>query len=145
MTPSKKGIDLIKKYEGCYLKAYKCPAGIVTIGYGNTYYEDNSVIKMGDVITKQRAEELLLLILPRYTSIVLKRITIPLTQNQFDALLSHTYNCGGSSTLFNMINRKASFKEIREWFETKYTSANGVILPGLIKRRKEEANLFFTI
>lgn len=145
MTPSKRGIDLIKKYEGCYLKAYKCPAGLVTIGFGNTFYENNSPVKMGDVITKERAEKLLLNLLPKYTSIVLKRITIPLTQNQFDALLSHTYNCGGSSTLFDLINKKSPNDVIRNWFETKYISANGVTLPGLIKRRKEEANLYFTI
>lgn len=137
------GIKLIKLFEGCKLTAYKCPAGIWTIGYGNTYYEDGSKVKEGDKITQERADDLLENLLPKYEAIVKKKITIPLTQNQFDALVSYVWNTGGSDTLYKLINNKASDTEIRTWFETKYITGGGHTLPGLVKRRKAEADLFF--
>lgn len=137
------GINLIKLFEGCKLTAYKCPAGIWTIGFGNTYYEDGSKIKEGDKITQERADALLANLLPKYEAIVKKKITIPLTQNQFDALVSYVWNTGGSDTLYKLINNKASDAEIRTWFETKYITGGGHVLPGLVKRRKAEADLFF--
>ena len=137
------GINLIKLFEGCKLTAYKCPAGIWTIGFGNTYYEDGSKIKEGDKITQERADALLANLLPKYEAIVKKKITIPLTQNQFDALVSYVWNTGGSDTLYKLINNKASDAEIRTWFETKYITGGGHILAGLVKRRKAEADLFF--
>ena len=145
MKTSKKGIELIKKWEGCKLDSYKCSAGHDTIGYGNTFYEDGKKVKVGDKITKQRAEELLANLLPKFEAIVNKKVTVPLAQNQFDALVSYTWNTGGSSTLFDMINKKASDKDIRTWFETKYITAGGKNMPGLVNRRKDEANLYFTI
>jgi lysozyme len=143
MVPSKKGIDLIKKYEGCQLKAYKCPAGLWTIGYGNTFYEDGSKVKEGDVISQDRAEKLLLNLLPKFANIVNKKIKVEINQNQFDALVSHTWNSGGSDGLFNLINKKATEAEIRNWFETKYITANGKVLKGLVDRRKTESNLYY--
>jgi lysozyme len=145
MLPSINCINLIKKWEGCKLESYKCSAGHWTIGYGNTFYEDNTKVKQGDKITQKRAEALLVNLLPKFESIVNKKITISLNQNQYDSLVSYTWNTGGSDTLFKMINKKASDKEIRTWFETKYISANGKVLQGLMNRRKEEANLYFTI
>jgi lysozyme len=143
MVPSKKGIDLIKKYEGCQLKAYKCPAGLWTIGFGNTFYEDGSKVIPGDVITQERAEKLLLNLLPKFANIVNKKIKVEINQNQFDALVSHTWNSGGSDTLFKLINNKATEAEIRNWFETKYITANGKVLKGLVDRRKTESNLYY--
>jgi len=143
MVPSKKCIDLIKKYEGCQLKAYKCPAGLWTIGYGNTFYEDGSKVIPGDVITQERAEKLLLNLLPKFANIVNKKIKVEINQNQFDALVSHTWNSGGSDGLFNLINKKATEAEIRNWFETKYITANGKVLKGLVTRRKTESNLYY--
>lgn len=143
MKIGKNGLDLIKKYEGLQLNAYRCPANLVTIGYGCTFYEDGSKIKMGDVITPERADKLLINVVSKFESIVNKKINIPLTQNQFDALVSHTFNTGGSSTLFDLVNKKSPDDVIKNWFETKYISANGKPLPGLIKRRKEECNLYF--
>jgi len=143
MVPSKKCIDLIKKYEGCQLKAYKCPAGLDTIGFGNTFYEDGSKVKPGDVITQERAEKLLLNLLPKFANIVNKKIKVEINQNQFDALVSHTWNSGGSDTLFKLINNKATEAEIRNWFETKYITANGKVLKGLVDRRKTESNLYY--
>jgi len=145
MTPSKNCIDLIKKYEGCQLKAYLCPANKATIGYGNTFWQDGKPVKMGEVITLEGAEKLLLSTLSKFVTIIQKKVTVQLNQNQFDSLLSYTFNTGGSLTLYNLINSKASNEEIRTWFETKYISAKGKVLEGLIKRRKEEANLYFTI
>lgn len=143
MNTSKNGIALIKKYEGCQLKAYQCPAGIWTIGYGNTFYEDKTKVKKGDVITQARAEALLLNLLPRFEDIVDTKIIIDINQNQFDALVSHTWNTGGSDTLFKLINSGAKPESIKTWFETKYTTGGGKVLPGLVKRRKEESDLYF--
>jgi lysozyme len=145
MTTGQKGIALIKKWESCRLTAYQCSAGKWTIGFGNTFYEDGSKVKQGDKITQARAEELFKNLLPKFENIVNKKIKLSLNQNQFDALVSHTWNTGGSDTLFDLVNRKAKDSYIRDWFETKYITANGKVLKGLVSRRKEEANLYFTI
>jgi lysozyme len=145
MTTGQKGIALIKKWESCRLTAYQCSAGKWTIGFGNTFYENGSKVKEGDKITKARAEELFKNLLPKFESIVNKKIKLSLNQNQFDALVSHTWNTGGSDTLFDLVNRKAKDSYIRDWFEKKYITANGKVQKGLISRRKEEANLYFTI
>ena len=145
MTIGKKGIALIKKWESCKLAAYKCSAGRDTIGFGNTFYEDGSKVKPGDIITKQRAEELFNNIVTKFERIVTKSVKVPINQNQFDALLSHTWNTGGSDTLFELVNRKAADVYIRDWFETKYITVNKKLFKGLVNRRKEEANLYFTI
>jgi len=145
MTTGQKGIALIKKWESCRLNAYQCSAGKWTIGFGNTFYEDGSKVKQGDKITKARSEELFKNLLPKFESIVNKKIKLSLNQNQFDALVSHTWNTGGSDTLFDLVNRKAKDSYIRDWFETKYITANGKVLKGLVSRRKEEANLYFAL
>ena len=145
MTIGQKGIALIKKWESCKLAAYKCSAGRDTIGFGNTFYEDGSKVKPGDIITKQRAEELFNNIVTKFEIIVTKNVKVIINQNQFDALVSHTWNTGGSNTLFSLVSKKASDSEIRNWFETKYITAGGKVLKGLVNRRKEEANLYFTI
>jgi lysozyme len=145
MTIGKKGIALIKKWESCKLAAYKCSAGRDTIGFGNTFYEDGSKVKPGDIITKQRADTLFANIVTKFERIVTKNVKVIINQNQFDALVSHTWNTGGSNTLFSLVSKKASDSEIRNWFETKYITAGGKVLKGLVNRRKEEANLYFTI
>jgi len=145
MTTGQKGIALIKKWESCRLTAYQCSAGKWTIGWGNTFYEDGNKVKEGDKITQVRAEELFKNLLPKFESIVNKKIKLSLNQNQFDALVSHTWNTGGSDTLFDLVNRKAKDSYIRDWFETKYITANSKVQKGLVSRRKEEANLYFTL
>ena len=145
MITGSAGINLIKKWESCKLESYKCPAGLWTIGFGNTFYEDGSKVKQGDKITQQRAEDLFKNLLPKFENIVNKKIKVTLNQNQFDALVSHTWNTGGSETLFNLVNTNSTSSAIRMWFETKYITANGKELKGLVNRRKEEANLYFTI
>lgn len=142
MRTSKQGIELIQQFEGCRLKAYRCSAGKWTIGWGNTYYEDNTPTKEGDTITQERANKLFELLIPKYEKIVLKRIKIKLTQNEFDALVSHTYNTGGSNTLFNLINNKAEIVKIKNWWENKYITAGGKYVRGLKRRRVAEFELY---
>jgi len=139
MKTSEEGKDLIKKFEGVRLKAYKCSAGVPTIGFGNTFYEDGTKVKMTDSITLERARSLFDILLPKYEKIVLNKIKRTLKQNEFDALVSHTYNTGGSSTLFKLVNANSDCSS--GWLN-KYTTANGKKLKGLVERRKQEYELY---
>lgn len=144
MKTSQKGINLILQFEGFSSKPYLDSAGIPTIGYGNTYYPGGKKVTMKDpAITKEKGAELFAAVLPAYEKIVNAKIKAPITQNQFDALVSHTYNTGGSDTLFSLVNKKAPAADIRNWFTTRYITAGGKLLNGLIRRRKAEADLFF--
>jgi len=144
MKTSQKGINLIVSFEGFSSKPYLDSAGIPTIGYGNTYYPGGKKVTMEDpTITKEQGVELFAAVLPTYEKIVNSKVKIALNQNQFDALVSHTYNTGGSETLFSLINKKAEEQAIRNWFTKRYVTAGGKILKGLIRRRKAEADLFF--
>lgn len=144
MKTSQIGIDLIKHFEGFIAKPYLCPAKIPTIGYGSTKYADGKKIKLTDKpITELQAVELLKNTLSVYEKIVLNKVKVSLKQCQFDALVSHTYNTGGSNTLFNLINNEANDESIKKWFETKYITGGGKVLKGLIERRKAESKLYF--
>ena len=144
MKTSQIGIDLIKHFEGFKSKPYLCPAKIPTIGYGSTFYKNGKKVTLKDKpINEEEAEDLLKLILKSFELIVLKKIKVPLKQNQFDALVSHTYNTGGSDTLFKLINQNAPAEQIRKWFTTKYITGGGKRLQGLVNRRNAEANLYF--
>ena len=103
MNISQNGIDLIKHFEGCELKAYKCPAGVWTIGYGHI-----KGVQEGDVITEQQANEMLVEELHEYENYINTLVNVPLNQNQYDALVSWVYNLGGgnlkSSTLLKVLN-----------------------------------------
>ena len=142
MKISEEGKDLIKSFEGCRLNAYKCSAGVPTIGYGNTYYPNGDKVQMNDVITLQQAIELFDDLIVRYERIVNSRLKVEVKQNEFDALVSHTYNTGGSSTLFRLVNAKADKEKIKNWFTTKYITANGKRLKGLVIRRQKEWLLY---
>ena len=147
MTTGKKGIDLIKKYEGLSLKPYLCPANIPTIGYGSTIYPDGTKVSMKDApITKDRAEEILKFVLTTFERAVNKLVTVPITQNQFDALVSFTYNVGGvhlaDSTLLKMLNN-GDYAGASEQFG-RWAKAGGKTLPGLVARRESEKELFNT-
>ena len=144
MKTSQIGINLIKHFEGFKDKPYLCPAKIPTIGYGATFYKDGKKVTLQDKpITEEGAEELLKLILKSFESIVMRKIKIPLKQCQFDALVSHTYNTGGSDTLFKLVNQNAPDEQIRKWFTTKYITGGGKRLQGLVNRRNAEAKLYF--
>ena len=142
MRISEEGKDLIKLFEGVRLKAYKCSAGVPTIGYGNTYYPNGDKVKMGDVITLEQARDLFDDLIVRYERIVESKLKVDVKQNEFDALVSHTYNTGGSSTLFKLVNMKADKEKIKNWFTTKYITANGKRLQGLVNRRLKEWELY---
>lgn len=141
MRTSQDGINLIKKYEGLSLVPYKCPAQLNTIGYGH-------VIAKGEIfkpsITEQEAEMLLKRDLIKFEQAVLKLISVPLSQNQFDALVSFTFNVGAAalqrSTLRMQINRN-EMEYAAETFK-RYVYAGKSKLKGLAKRREEESQLF---
>lgn len=138
MKTSNKGIELIKKFEGCRLTAYRCPAGVLTIGYGHT----GSDVKAGMTISQSRAVELLKSDLARFENNVAKyNSKYKWNQNQYDALVSFAYNIGSIDQL--TANGTRSIKEISNAI-LKYNKAGGKELAGLTSRRKEEKKLFDT-
>ena len=142
MKTSQKGIELIKAFEGCKLKSYKCPAGVWTIGWGNCFYLDGSKVLMGQKISQVEADMLMLKLLPKYEATVIKNIKVILNQNQFDALVSFCWNCGSSQALFRLVNQKATDEVIYDWWINHYVTGGGKLLQGLINRRRKEADLF---
>lgn len=144
MQAGKNCIDLIKKFEGLRLESYKCPAGLWTLGYGNTQWENGIRVKENQVIDIQRAEKLLIYWVSKYAD----RITVKCNQNQFDALVSFAYNVGignfDSSTLKKKVIANPNDPTIRDEF-MKWVSSRGKQLAGLVKRREAEANLYFKI
>jgi len=147
MKLNKAGADLIKSFEGCKLTAYKCSANKETIGYGNTFYEDGTPVKLGDKITQERAESLFTLISDSFASKVVPIIKSKINENQFGALTSFAYNAGignlQKSTLLKKVNANPSDPTIREEF-MKWDKAGGKQLAGLTRRRKAEADLYFS-
>jgi lysozyme len=142
------GLELIKKYEGFKAKAYLCPANVITIGYGSTYYENGTKVKLTDpLITKERATELLEALLVSYERSVDSYCVDTINQNQFDALCSFAYNCGvgnlKSSTLLKKVNKNPNDPTIKDEF-LKWNKGGGKVLTGLTKRRIEEAQLYFS-
>lgn len=139
MRISPRGIALIKKYEGLRLKAYYCSAHVLTIGYGST----GKHVTPDMVITKEEAEELLKKDLVRFEGGVSNLCPI-INQNQFDALVSFAFNLGlgalQRSSLRMKVNR-GEYESVPAEFK-KWTRGGGRILPGLVKRREEEAKLF---
>lgn len=142
MNISQKGIDLIKKFEGCRLKAYKpVPTEKYwTIGFGR--YSPS--IKEGQKITQAEAEQYLKEDLKKYSDAVNACVTVAITQHQHDALTSFAYNCGigalQKSTLLKKVNAKdftGAADEFGEW-----TRGGGNVLQGLVKRRSAEKALF---
>ncbi len=133
---------LIKKYEGLRLQAYKCPAGVWTIGYGTTCYPDGRPIGDADIITEEYAEALLTDYLMREVYPVFGKIPYALTSRQRDALASLIYNVGApavlKSKLFKAICKQDWPAVCREW---DFGFKNG--FPGLFKRRTEELYTFF--
>lgn len=138
---SQEGIDLIKRWEGCRLGAYLCPANVWTIGYGHT-----GTATPGMCISYERAEELLKLDLQRFEKAVRNCVKVPVNQNQFDALVSLSYNIGiaafSNSTLLTILNQKnyaLSAEQFHRW-----NRVGKVTLKGLSDRRKEEYQLFMS-
>jgi len=144
MKISQKGLKLIKEFEGFKDYTYICPAGVPTIGYGTTLIEGIPVY-MGMTITESQASKLLeAQVNDQYAAAVIRNVKVPLNQNQFDALVSWTYNLGEgalkSSTMLKLLNQ-GDYASVPAQM-MRWTKANGVDLPGLVRRRKAEADLF---
>lgn len=141
MKTNDAGIELIKKFEGLYLKAYQDPIGIWTIGYGHT-----GGVKAGQKITAAEAEALLRVDLLTAEGDVARLVKVPLTPNQHAALVSFAFNLGGGnlakSTLLKRLNAKDYLGAANEF--PKWNKAGGKILSGLVKRRAAEQRLFLT-
>lgn len=133
-------IDLIKKFEGRCLKAYKCPAGVWTIGYGQTGPD----IVEGVQWTIWQAEEALKTVLAKFAAAVDRLVTVELTDNQRAALICLTYNIGEgnfkSSTLLKVLNRGKYTEAANEFL--KWNKSGGKVLNGLTARRAAEQALF---
>ena len=113
MNTSMEGLSLIKKFEGCELEAYQCSAGVWTIGYGHT-----KGVTPSDSISQEEAEQMLVDELHEYESYVNEYVTVALSQNQFDALVSWVYNLGPAnlkaSTMLKVLNSGAvSYTHLR--------------------------------
>ena len=141
MKASEYAIKLIEKYEGCRLTAYKCPAGVWTIGYGHTGQD----VKAGQVITQAEAERLLVSDVESVERQLALVGDLPLTQCQYDAVVSFCFNVGvgafRKSTMCRLIKARAHEMDIAKEF-LKWVNAGGKKLEGLVKRRNEEALVF---
>lgn len=141
LSVSQEGIDMIKDFEGFRSHPYTCPGGALTIGYGTT-------MKPGEFtsVTKEQAEALLRKSVAGFEKSIKKLVSVPLNQNQYDALVSFTYNVGAGalkrSTLLKKLNSgdySAAADEL-----LRFTRSNGKVLEGLEKRRQKERGLFLT-
>ncbi|HDT2136503.1 TPA: lysozyme [Enterobacter roggenkampii] len=146
MQTSDKGIALIKEFEGCKLTAYQDSVGVWTIGYGWTQPVDGKPIRAGMTINQETAERLLKTGLVSYESDVSRLVKVGLTQGQFDALVSFTYNLGArslsTSTLLRKLNAgdyAGAADEFLHW-----NKAGGKVLNGLTRRREAERALFLS-
>lgn len=160
MKVSSHGIALIREFEVFLSKAYKCPAGVWTIGYGSTHYEDGQAVKSGDVISQAYAEKLLqhdVAVIERQLIRALNADEIIVSQGQFDALVDFAYNLGASklvnSTLWKKLKAKdyeSAANEFLIWNKIKVKNiVNGQVVgfklvevKGLTKRRQAEQKLF---
>ena len=147
MEINKAGRDLIKRFEGCKLKAYKCPANVWTIGWGQTFYPDGTKVKEGDVITQERADELFYIIINDFARMTDALVKSEVTENNFAALVSFTFNVGTGnlkkSTLLRKVNANPKDETIPTEFR-KWVRANNVVLKGLQRRREAEIKLYTT-
>ena len=141
MRLTDEGIKLIKSFESLKLKAYKCPAGLWTIGYGHTW-----AVKEGQICTEKQANDFLLDDLKVSMNFVSKNVKSVITDNQFSALVSFTFNCGignfQKSTLLKKVNINPNDATIKDEF-MKWNKGGGKVLAGLTRRRQAEADLYF--
>lgn len=132
------GINLIKEFEGCRLTAYKCPAGVWTIGYGHT-----AGVKRGMTITQAQADKYLVEDCQKFADYVDNKAYVPFTNqlnsNQRDALISFAYNCGPGS--LKTLCEKRDISQVAAALLL-YNKANGQVLAGLVRRRQAERDLF---
>lgn len=146
MQTSDKGIALIKQFEGCKLTAYQDSVGVWTIGYGWTKPVDGKPIRAGMTIKQETAERLLKTGLVSYENDVSRLVKVDLTQGQFDALVSFTYNLGArslsTSTLLRKLNAGDYAGAADEFL--RWNKAGGKVLNGLTRRREAERAMFLS-
>jgi lysozyme len=147
MKVNKLGINMMHHFEGCRLQAYQCSAKVWTIGWGNTYYQDKKPVKQGDKVTQDQADELFEMIMNEFAIEVRNALTKEVNENQFSALVCFAYNVGignlKKSTLLRKVNVNPNDETIALEF-AKWNKAGGKVLNGLVRRRKAEADLYFT-
>ncbi len=148
MKCSDSGIRLIQEFEGLRLTSYLCSAGVPTIGYGATYYQDGTKVKLGQTITNTQANQLLKDHLKQFEGSVIGLLnTTKVNQNQFDALVSFCFNLGAGnlakSQLLRIVKANPNDTKIAAEF-AKWNRAGGEVSRGLVRRRKKEAELYFT-
>ena len=146
--PSEEFYRLLKLFEGCRLEAYRCPANVITIGWGSILNSKLNPIHMGDKITQADADLLLKNEVDRKAKFLNKELgKTVVTQNQFDALLLFQYNCGNAalsgSTLFRKVKANPNDSSIISEF-AKWDKGGGKQLKGLTIRRATESKLYFT-
>lgn len=131
---------LVKHYEGLKLNAYRCPAGVCTIGYGHTSAAGEPFVRDGMTITTQQAEEILQNDLRRLEASIEPLLQQPLTQRQFDVVVGFTYNVGVNALKTSSLLKKINTAKLDEVPAElmKWTKAKGRILPGLVQRRQAE-------
>jgi lysozyme len=136
--------NLIAQWEGIRLSPYLCQAGVPTIGIGSTYYADGTKVKLSDKpITEEDAWELFYTTLKQYSDAVIKAVHVPLTDNQYGALVSFTYNVGIGAFKSSTLLRKLNDKDYNVSMEfLKWNKVNHKISSGLTKRRQAEWELF---
>ena len=146
MKIGNKGISLIKEFEGLRLRAYDDGVGVWTIGIGTIRYPNGKRVQKGDVITEAQAEEYLRHDLNTFEKVINDVVKVPLTQNQYDAIVSLTYNIGAAafsrSTLLKRLNNK-DYKGAADQFLV-WNKAGGKVMRGLIRRREAERALFLS-
>lgn len=136
-------LDFVKQFEGLSLRPYYCPAGLPTIGYGHVMSESENYQK----ITIEDAENLLMQDLEIAKASVLRNIDRELTENQFTSILSFTYNLGGGALQRSSLRRKINAKEddLVPYELNRWIFSRGKILPGLVRRRKIEGELYISL
>lgn len=143
MKLSQKGLDLIKEFEGLRLKAYSDVGGVPTIGYGTTGPD----IKLGMEITQTEAEDLLRSDVEVFEQGVSNLVKVAINQNEFDALVSFSYNVGltalQSSTLLRLLNDNSDRSVVASQF-LRWDKVGNKSVEGLLRRRKAEKDLFLT-
>jgi lysozyme len=137
---SKAGIDLVKRFEGCKLKAYLCPAGVPTIGWGET----GKHVFIGLTVTQEQADEWLMRSLAKANAALHRLVNCPLKQCQEDALTSFVYNCGAFNFEQSTLRKRVNCGKIEEAAEEfgKWVNGDGKKLPGLVRRRAAERAMF---
>ena len=148
MKTSEQGLKIIRDFEGYSDVSYLCPANYWTWGYGSRFYKGMDVTK-GMKFTKNEAEAQLKLDVEKFENLIIKSVKVPLYQEHFDALVSFTYNVGGTafrnSTLLKKLNShdyKGASSQFLLWNKARDKNGNKIELAGLTKRRIAESELF---